>query len=479
MSNTLETEFLVVGGGIAGVSCAELLSTLAPQASITLITSGPMVKAVTDFSHLTKLLATFDVVEQSVDEWGEQNGGVKVFRGNITGLHPESRTVEVTGVGTVGYKRLCLCTGARPKLAIEHPLVLGIRDVQSVVELQRKLATARRVLLLGNGGIATELVHELEDIEVVWAIKDSSISSTFVDPGAGEFLRSRLEGGAGKVRGAAKRMKYSVRGGLPEGGSALGPDWHQGLDARGSGMCKKVTVEHGATLERLIEPTDLSAQALTPHTPPGWSCGEQSWPVYAKLSSGRVYGCDFVVSATGVIPEGDLFRSVLNVDPEGGVVVDEVMRASAEGVYAAGDLASPGWTLATHWLPMRLWTQARQTGMQAAVAMVADAKGEQVTQDFCFEMFAHVTKFFGFKVVLLGLFNGQKLDNQYEILLRTTPGLEYVKVILKNGRMQGALLIGETDLEETFENLILNQLDLTSYGEDLLDPDIDIEDYFD
>ena len=198
-----------------------------------------------------------------------------------------------------------------------------------------------------------------------------------------------------------------------------------------------------------------------------------------SMHCSRVYGCDFVVSATGVIPGGELFKSVLKVDSDGGVEVDEVMRTSKERVYAAGDLASPGWNLADHWLPMRLWTQARQTGMQAAVAMVADARGEEVTQDFCFEMFAHVTKFFSYKVVLLGLFNGQKLERQYDILLRTTPGLEYVKVILKEGKMQGALLIGETDLEETFENLILNQLDLTSYGEDLLDPDIDIEDYFD
>lgn len=45
--------------------------------------------------------------------------------------------------------------------------------------------------------------------------------------------------------------------------------------------------------------------------------------------------------------------------------------------------------------------------------------------------------------------------------------------------MVGAVLIGETDLEETFENLILNQMDLTLYGEDLLNPNIDIEDYFD
>jgi NAD(P)H-nitrite reductase large subunit len=51
--------------------------------------------------------------------------------------------------------------------------------------------------------------------------------------------------------------------------------------------------------------------------------------------------------------------------------------------------------------------------------------------------------------------------------------------VLQNGRIQGALLIGETDLEETFENLILNQIDVSPYGEDLLDPNIDIEDYFD
>jgi len=81
---------------------------------------------------------------------------------------------------------------------------------------------------------------------------------------------------------------------------------------------------------------------------------------------------------------------------------------------------------------------------------------------------------------LLGLFNGQGLDvNDFEVLLRVTKNKEYVKVILKQGRMQGAILVGETDLEETFENLILNQMDLSIYGEDLLDPNIDIEDYFD
>ena len=58
-------------------------------------------------------------------------------------------------------------------------------------------------------------------------------------------------------------------------------------------------------------------------------------------------------------------------------------------------------------------------------------------------------------------------------------GVEYVKLVLSEGRVQGAVLIGETDLEETVENLILNRLDVTPYKEHLLDPNIDIEDFFD
>ena len=67
----------------------------------------------------------------------------------------------------------------------------------------------------------------------------------------------------------------------------------------------------------------------------------------------------------------------------------------------------------------------------------------------------------------------------FSFLFPFDTGLEYVKVVMKDGRMQGCILVGETDLEETFENLILNQMDLSVYGEDLLDPGIDIEDYFD
>ena len=66
-----------------------------------------------------------------------------------------------------------------------------------------------------------------------------------------------------------------------------------------------------------------------------------------------------------------------------------------------------------------------------------------------------------------------------EIWTRSSPGVEYVKVVVFKGKVVGALLVGDTGLEEVFENLILNRLDVSHIGVDMLDPSIDLEDFFD
>ena len=475
----LHADFLVIGGGIAGVSCAELLTFLAPESSVVLVTATSMVKAVADISQLTKLLTSFNVVEREVKEWQEEHAGVKVIQGFVRGLNADAKNVSVDNFGVIGFSKLCICTGGYPKLISNSPYVLGIRDTESVVKFQEKLREASRVVVVGNGGIATEMVYELDNVEIVWAIKDTSISSVFVDPGAGEFFIKELNKEKVETAKPVKRMKYTVRGddGPEFQGSALGPDWHKGFNTKGCERRKKTHVEFEVEVKEVLSREEFRGSNLVQEKIESFD--EKDFNVYVELSNGKVFGCDFIVSATGVVPAGEMFKHVVRVNEEGAIVIDDTMRTSKLDIYAAGDVCSAGWDPAHHWLQMRLWTQARQMGMQAAKSMVTHANGMESDLDFCFEMFAHVTKFFGHKVVLLGLYNGQKLDRQYEVLLRVTPGVEYVKTVMKDGRMQGALLIGDTDLEETFENLILNQLDLTVYGEDLLDPNIDIEDYFD
>ncbi|TPP57743.1 Pyridine nucleotide-disulfide oxidoreductase domain-containing protein 1 [Fasciola gigantica] len=260
-----------------------------------------------------------------------------------------------------------------------------------------------------------------------------------------------------------------------------------------------VQVVYKVRIHRLLTPTEFRESGLRSINPfPDQADFSDDWPVFVELTNGEVYGCDLIVSAVGVEASfqpvsstvsrtsADFFGTLFDLAPAsagGGVLVDDQMQTSVPDVYAAGDCAFANWTWAPHWIQMRLWSQARQMGFQAAKAMFGHATGERlVPLDFTFELFTHVTYFFGFKVVLLGLFNGQGLDltsPDCYLLMRVTPGEEYVKCVMQSGRMQGALLIGETDLEETLENLIVNQLDLINLEDSLLDPNIDLGDYFD
>lgn len=60
----------------------------------------------------------------------------------------------------IRYQKLCIATGALPKISFPFTKnVLTIRDTDSISTLQDNLLLKNsRILLIGNGGIATELM---------------------------------------------------------------------------------------------------------------------------------------------------------------------------------------------------------------------------------------------------------------------------------------------------------------------------------
>ncbi|XP_017019350.1 pyridine nucleotide-disulfide oxidoreductase domain-containing protein 1 [Drosophila kikkawai] len=472
-----ECVFLVVGGGIAGVSCAESLAICQPSASILLLTESSIVKSVTNLVPIARYLHKFDVREQNVSEMGASVGTLVDQLEHIDSSGHWVRTKK--GV-VIRYRYLCLCTGGAPKLfssAPDESRIIGIRDTDSVLELQRRLAKAKDVMILGNGGIASELAYELKNVYVHWVVKDSHISATFVDPGAAEFFqlaRKEVKDKGSVPKTAIKRMRYDEL--LPKEldnrhGAALGPDWHRTYDLSGA-----AETSEDKSLPKIYYKSHIQEYH---ELEPGTGGGLSIMLGHEDGSSERLT-CDFIVSATGVQPRHEYTSdAAIKFSEDGGISVDEMMRTNLPDVYAAGDVCTSAWSPAPHWFQMRLWTQARQMGSMAGRSMAAASEEETVYQDFCFELFGHVTQLFGYPVVLLGRFNGQDLGQDYEILVRCTPNKEYIKFVLQNGRLRGAILIGDTDLAETCENLILNGIDLEPFGDDILNPDIDIEDYFD
>ncbi|GAB0099319.1 Pyridine nucleotide-disulfide oxidoreductase domain-containing protein 1 [Sergentomyia squamirostris] len=457
-----EATFIIVGGGIAGVSCAETIAFYCPEEKIILVTESSLIKAVTQLVPLGKALTRFEVEEKSAETIGKY---VQVVTDQMAELKSKEKKILTRKGHEISYKYLCLSTGARPKL-IEHQnsFVLGIRDTESVEEFQRRIKDSKNIVLVGNGGIASEIAYEVKGLGIDWVIKDKHMSSTFLDPGAAEFFKQSLLSKTKSGEAATiKRMRYGESQG--NSGAALGPDWHRMLDVSGNerDLPDSVNIHYGCEVRQIRK-----------------SANDRELSV--ELTNGLTVECDFVVSATGVNPRIDYTVDLrLECATDGGISVNELMKTNLEDVFAAGDCCTATWPLAENWFQMRLWTQARQMGMMAGKAMSMSHLGQkdQITQDFCFEFFGHVTKLFGQQVVLLGRYNAQGLGTNYEALVRITPNKEYIKLVLVGGKLQGAILIGETGLEETFENLLLNQLDLTPFGDDLLDPNIDIEDYFD
>ncbi|RXG67793.1 Pyridine nucleotide-disulfide oxidoreductase domain-containing protein 1, partial [Armadillidium vulgare] len=477
-------KYIIIGGGIAGVTCAEQLQVIDEDSSILLLSATDFVKTVTNVQFVTKTLEYFDVQESSLNILASRCPNVTVVKSYVNYLDSKNKIINSTN-GLFKYEKLCICSGATPKVIFpKNPNVLWIRDTESVRKFQKRIANAKRIVIVGNGGIATELVYELSGVEVIWAIKDKTINAVFIDGGAAAFLKSSLEKEKTNEEHISKRRKYTVNFSEGKGenndalGGALGPDWHLGLEIK-SDKHRNVTIESQVEIKALYSPEEFENRKAN-NADQNITLKEK-WPIYVELTNGNIYGCDFIVSATGVTPNTEVFLKDNNFElgKDGGLLVNDRMETSISNIYSAGDVCSAGWNVAHHWFQYRLWTQARQMGAYAAKCMWASLSHEEIHMDFCFEMFAHVTKFMGYKVILLGLFNGQKLNQKYEILLRTTKDKEYIKCVMVDGKMQGAILIGETDLEETFENLILNQMDLSSYGEDLLDPSVDIEDYFD
>ncbi|GIL73064.1 hypothetical protein Vretifemale_3287 [Volvox reticuliferus] len=525
--------------------------------------------------------ATSQLVESTLEELAAGTGGrLKVVRGTAVGLDLKDRVIQLEGGGALRYDKLCLCTGARPQElqvhGADHPAVMTLRDTDSVQELSRRLRSCRRLLLVGNGGIALELAGELLQLrsraptsrppggapttsapmdptmentgvqppELVWVLKHGHVGDAFFDLDAAQFLlHERLQvpvdeeagvpvplpqapaqpGSTPSITTAATsdivpavicgsghpeqqlKGEAGCRVGRGLHGHAAGPAWTQELlrglvmahdeqqsmavsaeriRDEGAGTSGGVNVSGGADLRRQGDPAQAAATGGGGAA--GWgargfqnfrlvlefSCtvtrigagganapsspDSAPWPLYVTLSNGKVYDADLVVCGIGVIPATEWLPPSLARAPDGGVVVDQYMRTSDPHVFAAGDCCTADWPEGSpHWFQMRLWTQARVMGTFAAHSMLGRA--DELASGFNFELFTHVTRFLGAKVVFLGLYNGQRLGHEpvqdIQLFSRVAQAVDgsgstFVRVLMLRGRMQGAVLIGETELEE-------------------------------
>ena len=331
--------YVVIGGGISGVCCAQELARLHEDQlyDIILISATDVLKESIGVMKISKHLEEFSVFEKKADFFKLDNPNITCIEGvMVNSIDTTNKSLYLSNNEVLVYSKVCICTGATPKLIINHPNVIGIRDLQTVEELMERVMKARKVVVIGNGGIALELIHALDFVDVDWYIKDDYVGNTFFDATASGFIMPSLlsrshinDNSTNPDNNIAIDVACNVKNSNNDRhcGAALGPEWL----SKNQHLLQKVT-RKSSTLSIHFQ-QEIIAIKSTGHT---WQYinnnndndnsndndndnSNDNWPLYLKTSNNSIVGCDFVISATGVVPS-PVIGNGLELDDDGAII---------------------------------------------------------------------------------------------------------------------------------------------------------------
>lgn len=173
-----------------------------------------------------------------------------------------------------------------------------------------------------------------------------------------------------------------------------------------------------------------------------------------QLDDGRVLACDLLVCAIGVQPNIQLAKQA-GLYCERGIVVNDTLQSYDPSIYAVGEcIQHRGQTFG---LVAPLYEQAKICANHLAAHGIA----EYVTPPMATQL-----KVTGIQLFSVGDFMG---DESSETLQFSDNSLGiYKKVVLKNQKIQGAVLYGDTQDGRWYQDLIEQGYDITDLREQLL-----------
>jgi nitrite reductase (NADH) large subunit len=173
-----------------------------------------------------------------------------------------------------------------------------------------------------------------------------------------------------------------------------------------------------------------------------------------ELADGTIIPASLVIMAVGIRPNADLAKAV-GLDVKRGIVVDGGMRTSDPDIFALGECAEVDGQI--YGLVAPLYEMARV----AASHLAGDASVQFAHSDTPTKL-----KVTGIDLYSLGDF--AEGEDREEIVLRDASAGVYKRLILKEGRIIGTVLYGETADGAWFNDLKKKRTDISEMRETLI-----------
>jgi 3-phenylpropionate/trans-cinnamate dioxygenase ferredoxin reductase component len=339
--------------------------------------------------------------------WYEENG-VELRTGtNVMSLDAQGRTVKLQGGEEVGFEKALIATGANVNiLRVDGAGQEGIHYLRAFGNsdsIREGAAGAERVVLIGGSYIGCEVAASLRS-------KGTDCAIVMME----EVALSRSFGEEG------------------------GRWFHDLLESKG------IEIHGGETLAAFEGDGQVKG---------------------VVTESGKVVEGDVVVVGAGVKPDVMLAERA-GIEVGDGIVCDETLQTSVEGIYAAGDVCSYESRVHGRRLRVEHWDVAMQQGMHAAGSMLGEGKPYEVVPYF----FSDLADWAGLEYV------GPASDWDELVWRGDRDAGEFAVFYLKDGKVAAALTVGRSEELAHARTLLAEGVDVADEKAKALlgDPDSDL-----
>ncbi len=311
---------VIVGNGIAGITCAFTARQRDPDATITVVGGE------TDyfFSRTALMYAYMDRMNRRDLEPHERGmydrQRIERVRDWVVDLDATGRTVRLESGRTLTYDRLVFAVGARPNMfpwegadAVQDGLVHFV-SMQDLDDCERLTPSTREAVVVGGGLIGIELVECLvhHGIKVTFLVREPHYWPVALGREEADFVAAHMR--------------------------------HHGVDVRLSEEMERIEVDDRGRVSAIV--TD----------------------------KGETIPCQMLGIAAGVTPNVDRLKGFADAPELGlGIVVDETLETGLPGVFACGDCAEIR-TAEGQTINELIWYSARRQGRVAGHNLFGDGR---------------------------------------------------------------------------------------------------------
>jgi 3-phenylpropionate/trans-cinnamate dioxygenase ferredoxin reductase subunit len=374
-------DILIVGGGLAGASCAEGLREGGFDGSVLLVgrEPHPPYQRPPITKDMLRGESEPDEAHLFGDEWYGENDIELQTRTSVMKIDPAAKTAQVAHHQTVSFDRALLATGANiNRLRVEggdHDGIHYLRTLGTGESLRSDAADAEKVVLIGGSYIACEAACSLTVLGkqcTLVMLEDGPLSTGFGKQ-ASDFF-AKLLGSHG--------IEFVTGDGVAR--------------FEGEQRVERVVTESGKTLD-----------------------------------------ADLVVIGAGAHPDVMLARAAgLELGETGGVKCSSTLETSASGVWCAGDACEYDSVVHQRRLRVEHFEVAAAQGKYAAAAMTGTADGPYDEVPYFWSDLADWTS-------LEYVGPAEKWDR--EVVLGSFDDGEFTVFYLDGRRVAGALTVGRSD----------------------------------